>query len=158
MNIERRTSVFIRLDLAMLAKSGSPSLSSSGAPGVLSVGRPESSFRAVSRGSSRQLAPTSHHFPFLVESWISAREMLMGSEARIVRELLREPRILRILVMCSDVMLEPDADFILLFFRSVMVSIINFVRTDRDCSPIFPTAGCIRRTMSFKEEGSSCRS
>jgi hypothetical protein len=38
------------------------------------------------------------------------------------------------------------------------VSIMNFVRTDSDSSPTFATAGWIRRTMSFKEEGSSCRS
>lgn len=89
---------------------------------------------------------------------MSSREMLMGSEARITRLLFRDPRILRIFVMCSEEMLDPGPDFTLLFLRSVMVSIMNFVRTERDCSPTLATAGWIRRTMSFREEGSSCRS
>ena len=89
---------------------------------------------------------------------MSSREMLMGSEARITRELLMEPRILRIFVICSDDTLAPTPDFTLLFFRSVMVSIMNFVRTDRASSPTFATAGWMRSTMSFSEEGSSCRS
>lgn len=81
----------------------------------------------------------------------------MGSEARTTRVLFREPRILRIFVMCSVEMLEPTV-FTLLFLRSVMMSIMNFVRTERDCSPALAMAGWIRRTMSFREEGSSCRS
>lgn len=75
----------------------------------------------------------------------------------MTRVLFREPRILRIFVMCSVEMLEPTV-FTLLFLRSVIVSIMNFVRTERDCSPALAMAGWIRRTMSFKEEGSSCRS
>lgn len=75
----------------------------------------------------------------------------------MTRELFREPRILRIFVMCSVEMLEPTV-FTLLFLRSVMVSIMNFVRTERDCSPALAMAGWTRRTMSFREEGSSCRS
>lgn len=89
---------------------------------------------------------------------MSSREILIGSEARRTRELFREPRIFRILVICSEVTLEPGAAFRRLFLRSVIVSIINFVRTDSDSSPTFATAGWTRRTMSFKEDGSSCRS
>lgn len=67
----------------------------------------------------------------------------MGSDARITRELFKEPRILRILVICSVVMPAPAAaaDFERLFFRSVIVSIMNLVRTDRDASPTLATAG-----------------
>lgn len=82
----------------------------------------------------------------------------MGSEARTTRELFMEPRILRIFVICSDATLAPTPDFTLLFLRSVMVSIMNFVRTDRASSPTFATAGWMRSTISFSEEGSSCRS
>ena len=82
----------------------------------------------------------------------------MGSEARMTRELLRDPRILRILVMCSEVMDEFTLDLRRLFFRSVMVSIMNLVRTDREASPALATAGWMRRTMSLRDEGSSCRS
>lgn len=89
---------------------------------------------------------------------MSSREMLMGSVARITRELFRDPRILRIFVMCSVVTLEPTPAFSLLFLRSVIVSIMNFVRTERDASPALATAGWIRRTMSFRDDGSSCLS
>lgn len=89
---------------------------------------------------------------------MSFREMLMGSEARMTRELLREPRILRILVMCSEATVELAPDLRRLFFRSVIVSIMNFVRTEREASPAFAMAGWMRRTMSLSDDGSSCRS
>ena len=89
---------------------------------------------------------------------MSSLDMLMGSAPRITRELFNEPSIFRILVMCSELTLEPAPDFIRLFFKSVIVSIINFVRTDSDASPVFATTGWMRRTMSFNADGSSCRS
>ena len=72
---------------------------------------------------------------------MSLLETRIGSDARTFR-LFKDPKILRILVMCSDEMLDATAPvFMRLFLRSVMVSIMNFVRTDKDDSPIRATAG-----------------
>lgn len=106
-----------------------------------------------------QLAPTSHHFPRLEVLRMSVRLMRRGSLALMLR-VFRVPRERFMRVRCSEVMAEVAAPALsLLFLRSFMVSIMNFVRTERLASlPLAETVFWRSRTMSLREEGSSWRS
>ena len=62
-------------------------------------------------------------------------------------------------MVCSDVIVEAAIPvFIRLFLRLLIVSIMNFVRTDRFSSPDLAIDDCKCSTMSFKADGSSCLS